>query len=137
MKTDSCQLFLRKRKRPELLCSIPQRSFCAECNSWGIYIMLGLFDTGRMAKKFGKWRGPITVVCGVVVCIFAVMVSRLADVVSNLDSTPVDASSVAMAAMVIYGAGVLLGIWGAYQFIMDAMRSAYIEDADRYDRSRM
>lgn len=99
--------------------------------------MLELFDTGRMAKNFGKWRGPITVGCGVGVCIFAVMVSRLADVVINLGSPPVDASTIAMAAMVIYGAGVLLGIWGAYQFIMDATRGAYIEDADRYDKSRM
>lgn len=99
--------------------------------------MLGLFDTGRMAKKFGKWRGPITVGCGVGVCIFAVMVSRLANVVINLGSPPVDASTIAMAAMVIYGTGALLGIWGAYQFCMDAIRGTYIEDACRHDIDKM
>ncbi|WP_314972828.1 hypothetical protein [Comamonas testosteroni] len=96
--------------------------------------MLWLFDTGRMAKKFGKWRGVVTVAHAVGICIIAVAVSRLADVVVNLETTPVNASTVALAALVIYGAGVLLGIWGAWQYLADATRGAYISAADRYDR---
>ncbi|WP_177341048.1 hypothetical protein [Comamonas thiooxydans] len=96
--------------------------------------MLWLFDTGRMAKKFGKWRGVVTVAHAVGICAIAVAVSHLADVVVNLETTPVGASTVALAALVIYCAGVLLGIWGAYQLIMDAIRGAYISAADRYDR---
>ncbi|BCX53868.1 MULTISPECIES: hypothetical protein [Comamonas] len=96
--------------------------------------MLWLFDTGRMAKKFGRWRGAVTVAHAVGVCIIAVAVSRLADVVVNLETTPVSASTVALAALVIYGAGVLLGIWGAYQYFVDATRGTYISDADRNDR---
>lgn len=96
--------------------------------------MLWLFDTGRMAKKFGKWRGAIVVAHAVAVCILAVCVSRLADVLINLESTPVNASTVALAAVVIYGAGVLLGLWGAWQYVMDSTRGSYIHDADRYDR---
>lgn len=96
--------------------------------------MLWLFDTGRMAKKFGRWRGVVTLAHAVGICIIAVAVSLLADVVVNLETTPVDASAVALAALVIYGAGVLLGIWGAYQYLADATRGTHISDADRYDR---
>lgn len=94
--------------------------------------MLWLFDTGRMAKRFGKWRGPVIVAHGVGICIIAVMISRVVNILLNLESTPVDASTISFAAMVIYGAGVLLGIWGAYQFMMDALRGKYIEDAEEY-----
>ncbi len=96
--------------------------------------MLWLFDTGRMAKKFGKWRGAITVAHAVGVCIFAVLLSRLAGIVILQSEPPVDASTLALVALVIYCAGVLLGIWGTYQLIMDAIRGAYISAADRYDR---
>ncbi len=96
--------------------------------------MLWLFDTGRMAKKFGKWRGIITVAHAVGVCIFAILLSNLADVVINHSAPPIEASTLAFAALVIYGAGVLLGMWGAYQFLMDATRGSYISAADRYDR---
>jgi hypothetical protein len=96
--------------------------------------MLWLFDTGRMAKKFGKWRGAITVAHAVVVCILAVLLSSLADIVTHQSEPPVDASTVALAALVIYCIGVLLGLWGAYQLIVDATRGAYISAADRYDR---
>lgn len=96
--------------------------------------MLWLFDTGRMAKKFGKWRGAIVVAHAVAVCILAVCVSRLADVLINLETAAVNASTVALAAVVIYGAGVLLGLWGAFQFFMDATRGTYVDDAWHYDR---
>lgn len=99
--------------------------------------MLWLFDTGRMAKKFGKWRGVVTVAHAVCICAIAVAVSYLADVVVNLDTTPVGASKVALTALVIYGAGVLLGIWGACQYLADATRGTYISDAERYDRQRL
>lgn len=96
--------------------------------------MLWLFDTGRMAKKFGRWRGLIIVAHAVAVCILALCVSRLADVLINLETTPVNASTVALAAVVIYGVGVLLGLWGAFQFFMDATRGTYVDDARRYER---
>lgn len=96
--------------------------------------MLWLFDTGRMAKKFGKWRGAVAVAHAVAVCILAVLLSRLADIVTHQSEPPVDASTVALAALVIYGGGVLLGLWGAYQLFMDATQGAYISVAERYDR---
>ncbi|WP_177340749.1 hypothetical protein [Comamonas thiooxydans] len=96
--------------------------------------MLWLFDTGRMAKKFGKWRGAVAVAHAVIVGIFAVMLARLSDVLILQDDPAVAASTVALAALVIYCGGVLLGLWGAYQLIMDAIRGAYISAADRYDR---
>lgn len=96
--------------------------------------MLWLLDTGRMAKKFGRWRGLIIVAHAVAVCILALCVSRLADVVINLETTPVSASTLSLAAIVIYGAGVLLGVWGACQYFLDAFRGSHIHDADRYDQ---
>ncbi|MDR0215891.1 MAG: hypothetical protein LBJ15_18110 [Comamonas sp.] len=96
--------------------------------------MLWLFDTGRMAKKFGKWRGAVAVAHAVAVCILAVMFSRLSDILILQDDPAVTASSVALMALVIYCVGVLLGLWGAYQLIVDATRGAYISAADHYDR---
>lgn len=89
-------------------------------------------DTGRMAAKFGKWRGLITVACAVGICIFAVLVGRLADFMLLMEETPIKASSAAFAAILIYGTGVLLGIWGACLFVMDAMRGSYIAAAARH-----
>ena len=92
--------------------------------------MLWIFDTGRMAKKFRKWRGPVIEAHSVGICIIAVMVSHAANVLLHLESTLVDASTSAFAVIVIYGAGVLLGIWGACQFMMNALHGKYIEDAE-------
>lgn len=99
--------------------------------------MLWLFDTGRMAKKFGKWRGAIAVSQGVGVSIVGVLIAKLDDLVYQFApqvQRPIDGSHLALIALVIYCAGVLLGLWGAFQFFMDATRGSYIHDADRYDR---
>jgi len=99
--------------------------------------MLRLFDTGRMAKKFGKWRGAVTVVHGVGVSIVGVLTAKLDDLVYQFApqvERPIDGAHLALIALAIYCTGVLLGIWGAYQLLMDATRGSYISDADRYER---
>lgn len=99
--------------------------------------MLWLFDTGRMAKKFGKWRGAVTVAHGVALSLIGVLIARLDDLVYQFApqvQRPVEGSTLALIALVVYCAGLLLGIWGVYQLFMDATRGSYIEDADRYER---
>lgn len=99
--------------------------------------MLWLFDTGRMAKKFGKWRGAITVTHAVAVCLIGFLIAKIDDLVYQfgpLVQRPVEGSTLALMALVVFCTGLLLGIWGTYQLFMDATRGTYIEVVDRYER---
>lgn len=99
--------------------------------------MLWLFDTGRMAKKFGKWRGAVTVACGGALSFMALTLAKLDDLIYRYApevERPIDGSHLALVALVIYCAGLLLGLWGAFQLFMDATRGTYVDDARRYDR---
>ena len=90
------------------------------------------FNTDRMAAKFGKWRGPVTVALAVGICMAAALISRLADLVFVMDEPSVSASSIVLTAIVVYCLGALFGIWGTCLFALDALRGSYIEAAARH-----
>lgn len=99
--------------------------------------MLWLLDTGKMAKKFGKWRGAVTVASGVGFCILSYLLVQIDDFVNSLApdlNRPIESSTLTLIAMAIYLIGVLISIWGAWQLYKDATRFTYIDDAERYDR---
>lgn len=99
--------------------------------------MLWLLDTGKMAKKFGKWRGAVTVACGVALSLVGVAFAKIDDLLYTITPAlqrPVDGATLALIALVVYAVGMLICLCGAWQLYKDATRGTYQLDAERYDR---
>lgn len=99
--------------------------------------MLWLLDTGKMAKKYGKWRGAATAACGVACSLAGFAFAGIDDLVYSLApdlQRPVGGNTLALIALVIYSVGVLICLWGAWLLYRDATRGTYQLDAERYDR---
>lgn len=99
--------------------------------------MLWLLDTGKMAKKFGKWRGAITALHGFGLSLIGMCIARLEDLVMAFGpaNAKVNApDTLGIIAMVLYALGMLAALWGAWQLYSDANSGAYRHEAERYDR---
>jgi hypothetical protein len=94
--------------------------------------MLYLLDTGRMAHKFGKWRGALYLVASVVLLTLA---NLIAEVISILSSQP--QPSVALLRWIeigFYSSVLFLWGYGCYRLYRDHVHHDYYLEADRYQR---
>ncbi|MEG0923350.1 MAG: hypothetical protein RSG22_18315 [Comamonas sp.] len=90
-----------------------------------------------MAKKFGKWRGGITAVCGFGLSLIGAFVARLEDLVHTFGPSgtqPEALSALGIIAIGLYALGMVVALWGAWQVYADANHGTYVSDAERYDR---
>lgn len=99
--------------------------------------MLWLLDTGKMAHRFGKWRGHITGLCGLATCFIAALISNLEELVSSF--LPIGARTDGPTALTwtwiaVLAVGVFTILVGGWQVYKDEMHGAYIDDADHYQR---
>ncbi len=99
--------------------------------------MLWLLDTGKMAKKFGKWRGGITALCGFGMSLIGTLIARLESLVLAFGPSNAQTNApgvLGFIALGFYALGMVAALWGAWQLYVDANSGAYQHDADRYDR---
>jgi hypothetical protein len=93
--------------------------------------MLELFDAGRLAHRFGHWRGLAYMVAAFLPLAVTVFLATVFTVLPG-DSQPPDALQWIQVGL--SGAAVLLVLYGCYRLYRDHAYQDYIEDAERYRR---
>ena len=93
--------------------------------------MLELLDTGRLAQRYGKWRGIVYLTASVVPLAIAYF---LGTVFTILPSSAQPADALQWLQMSLCGVAVLLAAYGFYRFYRDYEHHDYIEDAEHYRR---
>lgn len=99
--------------------------------------MLELLDTGRMAHKFGKWRGAVTAMFAVVPLALAWGFATVFDVVLSISAAGAKAGAPAAALWIALGLVVLAAaivVYGAWLLYVDEVRGDYYDLAARYKR---
>ena len=87
--------------------------FCVEINSTTICISRPDTDEDDVRAEMKKH-------CGERVGLLREMIRYgVSSSAATCSASPIEASTLALTAPVIYRAGVFLGMWGAYQFFMD------------------
>lgn len=93
--------------------------------------MLELFDTGRLAHKFGKWRGFVYLVATAVPLAIEYF---LGEVFSVLPGAAQPADVLQWSRLGLTFVATLLTIYGCYRLYRDHEHHDYIEDADHFRR---
>ncbi len=101
--------------------------------------MLELLDTGRMAVKFGKWRGLATASRALFFYAVAFAAVKLQDLLQkfmpNAPQNGVPTLGWTAIGMIVFGQ--LLLLWGMWQLYRDHVHGDYYLDSERYqDRGR-
>lgn len=99
--------------------------------------MLWLLDTGKMAKKFGKWRSAITALSALGVFLIGEMILRIGDIVRGMSPATDDLSgsyALLWTTLGFYVLGVAIGLWALWLWYQDSFHEAYKKDAEHYER---
>lgn len=91
--------------------------------------MLELLDTGRMAYKFGKWRGVLYLVATLAPLIIATFILSIFGI---LPGKPTPPAAIEWIGMILYGLALALGMYGCHQLYRDQVHHDYYLEADRY-----
>lgn len=93
--------------------------------------MLDLLDTGRMAHKFGKWRGVLYLVAAAVPVAIGSFIARVFDVLPGQPEPPEPLQWLEMG---LFAIALMIWIYGWYQLYRDHMHHDYYLEADRCQR---
>lgn len=94
-------------------------------------VVLFLFDTGRMAYKFGKWRGAVYLVATAVPMALANLITT---VLSVLPGRPQPPAAVQWIEGGFYALALLLWSYCCYRLYRDHVYHDYYLAADRHQR---
>ncbi len=90
--------------------------------------MLELLDTGRMAHKYGKWRGAIAIASGAPFFVIALVIPFILDVLPNAPRSPV----LMWVCFGLIGLACALWIYGFYLLYRDWEHKDHLQVARRY-----
>ena len=93
--------------------------------------MLYLLDTGRMAYKFGKWRGALYLAASAVPLTLANFVSKVFSILPGQPQTPTAFQWIEIG---LYALALLLWGYGCYRLYRDHVHHDDDFEADRYQR---
>ena len=93
--------------------------------------MLELFDTGRLANRYGKWRGIVYLPASVLPFAIAHFIDMVFTV---LPGAPQPTDSLQWLQIGFYSVAALLVFYGCYRLYRDFEHHDYIEDAEHYRR---
>lgn len=91
--------------------------------------MLNLFDTGRMAYKYGKWRGAIYLVS---IAAPLAIANFIASVLGLLPGNPSLPDVLRWLEIGLYALALFLCTYGFYRLYRDHVHFDHDVDADRY-----
>ena len=98
--------------------------------------MLELLDTGRMAHRFGKWRGLVAAANAVVLFLLALLISKLEGLIVFSSPKPtITSSSSPVLGWISIGllmVGGLLWLWASWQLYRDHIHSDYYLEAEHF-----
>lgn len=93
--------------------------------------MLHLLDTGRMAQKFGKWRGLLYLVATAVPLAIANFIHKVFGILPGAPHPPAPLQWVEIG---LYGLALFLWGCGCYRLYQDRVHHDYQLEAERYRR---
>lgn len=93
--------------------------------------MLYLFDTGRMAHRFGKWRGALYLVATAVPLALGNFISKVSGILQGQSQPPATFQWIEIGLSAL---ALLLWFYGCYQLYRDHLHHDYDLEADCYQR---
>lgn len=93
--------------------------------------MLELLDTGRLAHRYGKWRGLVYLVAVAAPLAMAYFLGAVFTVLPGAVQPP---DALQWLQISLGGIAALLTVYGSYRLYRDHEHHDYIEDADHYRR---
>jgi hypothetical protein len=93
--------------------------------------MLDFLDTGRMAHKFGKWRGALYLVATSVPLALANFIAKVFSILPGQPEPPV---ALQWTEIGFYALAMFLWAYGCYLLYRDHVHHDYFLEADHYQR---
>lgn len=93
--------------------------------------MLDFLDTGRMAHKFGKWRGVLYMVATSMPLALANFIAKVFSILPGQREPPLTLQRTEIG---FYALAMLLWAYGCYRFYRDCVHRDHFLEADHYQR---